>query len=160
MNSLLGLGNCPIGSSLYGYGSPSTVEVQVGTSLESSIINGRPLDARLIDQGTLDYVFDSNGVLTGQSSTDQRVFLAVKTTLGTAINFNLGSQFGNIKTFDAATIDSQMYNVVYQALSNLIKTKVITLISVQANLNQNGICANVVVNYKNNASNQVTSVSL
>jgi phage gp46-like protein len=154
MGSTLGMGYCPLGFSLFGYGSPSTAPPVLGRTLELTV-NGPSGDARKIDPYTRDYDVDANGLVQGQSAIAQQVFLAILTTLGSSINPTLGSQFGNIKTWNPNTIANQMTTYVQQALSTLIKNGSISLVNVQASLNPNGVCANVTINWINNFTKQV-----
>ncbi len=103
MSGTLGMGFCPLGFSLFGYGSPAMAPPVMGRTLELSV-NGPSGDSRQIDPYSRDYVVDANGLLKGQSAVAQQVFLAIMTTLGTSVNPGLGSQFGNIKTWNPDTI--------------------------------------------------------
>lgn len=154
MSGTLGMGFCKLGFSLFGYGSPATAVPVLGRTLELSP-NSSSGDARQIDPYTRDYIIDANGLVQGQSAVAQQVFLAIMTTIGTSVNQNLGSQFGNIKTWNPTTINQQMTTYVQQALSNLIKTGTISLVNVVASLNPNGVCANVTINWINNLTRQV-----
>lgn len=155
----LGMGFAPLGFSLFGFGFPAVAGYQTGFTLEKNP-DGPSGDARLIDPYTRDYVIDENGLVTGQSSAAQQVFLAITTTLGSSVNANLGSQFNNVKTFNAATYQSQMAKIVQQALSTLIKQGTISLVSVQASLNSNGVAGNVTINWIDNTTNQLNQTSL
>lgn len=149
-----GMGFCPLGFSLFGYGLPATLTPAIGNTLEQSV-NGVSKDARFIDPYVRDYVIDSNGLVQGQSAIAQQVFLAIMTTMGTAVNPSVGSQFSKVKTFNVNTYKSQMTKIVQQALAQLIKSGVISLVSVDAQLNSNGVAGNVTINWIDNTNSQV-----
>lgn len=157
--SPFGMGFCPLGFSLFGYGSPATAATQSGRTLEQ-VPNGASRDARFIDPYSRDYIIDANGLLAGQSAIQQQVFLAIMTTMGTAANPNVGSQFSHLRTFNPATFQSQINSYVQQALANLIKTGVISLVGVVASLNSNGVCGNVTVNWIDNTTRQTNQTTV
>lgn len=146
-----GMGFCPLGGSLFGFGSPATAGTSTGYTLEKNP-DGFSGDARLIDPYTRDYVVDNNGLLTGQSAVAQQVFLAVMTTLGSSVNPVVGSQFSDVKTFDASSFQKQMFSIVQQCLAGLIKQGIISLISVTASQNKNGVAGNVTINWIDNTT--------
>ena len=155
----LGMGFCPLGFSLFGFGVPANAGYQSGYTLEKNP-DGPSGDARRIDPNTRDYTINENGLVVGQSAIAQQVYLAIVTTLGSSVNQNLGSEFSNIKTFDASTYQSQMLRVVQQALSGLIKNGSISLVSVDSFLNSNGVAGNVTINWIDNTTNQLIQTSI
>lgn len=155
--SLLGMGFAPMGFSIFGYGSPATAGTQTGNLLQQTGSNFSG-DARLIDPNTRDYSINQDGLVTGQNSIAQQVFLALMTTVGTSVIATLGSQFSSLKTFDQ-NFQSKITNIVNQALSALIKSRTIKVISVISSRNTNGIAGNVTINWQNlinNTLNQTT----
>ncbi len=155
----LGMGFCPLGFSLFGFGVPATAGSTSGYTLEKNP-DGPSGDARLIDPGTRDYTINDNGLVTGQSAIAQQVYLAVVTTLGSSVNQSLGSEFSNVRTFDATNYSSQMITIVQEALANLIKNGSISLVGVIANLNSNGVAGNVIINWIDNTTNQLIQTSV
>lgn len=155
----LGMGFCPLGFSLFGFGSPATLGMDQGFTLQENV-NGVSRDARNIDQFTRDYVIDTDGIVQGQSAIAQQVFLAVSTTLGSSVVQELGSQFSNVKTFDASTFKNQMTNIVQQCLADLIKNGSITLVDVVAQQNSNGIAGNVFIQWLDNTTQQINQIRI
>jgi len=131
----LGMGFCPLGLSLFGFGVPATSGTVTGYTLEKNP-DGPSGDARHIDVYTRDYIVNENGLLQGQSAIAQQVF------------------------FDASTYNSQMSAIVQQALAGLIKQGVVSLVGVQANLNSNGVAGNVTINWVDNTTNQLNQTSV
>jgi phage gp46-like protein len=157
--SVLGMGFCPMGFSIFGFGSPATAGTETGNLLQQSN-NSPSADARLIDPYTRDYVIDADGVVTGQSSVAQQVFLAIMTTLGSSVEANLGSQFSRLKTFDQSTFQAKITNIVQQALSSLIKSGTIRLLSVVASQNANGVAGNVLINWVDQTTNTINQTKV
>lgn len=155
----LGMGFAPLGLSLFGFGAPATAGQASGYVLETSP-NGASGDARMIDPYTRDYILDSNGLVQGQSAIAQQVFLAIITTLGSAANPTVGSQFSNMKTFSITTYQGQVKGIVQSALAYLIQSGQISLVSVQASINSNGVAGNVTINWIDNTTGQLNTTSI
>lgn len=155
----LGMGFCPLGFSLFGYGVPATAGVDAGFTLQQSP-NGASGDARKIDVDTRDYIIDEDGMVKGQSAIAQQVFLAVITTKGSSVVQQLGSELLSIKTFDKNTFNSRVTNVIQQALSELIKNGSISLISVDAGINPNGVAGNIVINWVDNSTKEINQTRI
>lgn len=151
---IFGMGFAPLGFSLFGYGVPASAGVDSGFILQESP-NSASGDARYIDPYTRDYVIDEDGVVKGESAIASQVRLALFTTKGSSVVQNLGSEFSNVKTFEKKTFERKMQQVVQQALSDLIKNGSISLVSVQAGLNSNGVAGNITINWIDNSTKQV-----
>ena len=126
-STYLGAGLAPAGSSLAGYGSPSTT-----VSINKTILIddfGRNGNVRLIDPVTMDYKFNSKGCLVGGDGIQQMVYLALLTVKNSSALSNFGQSFTNIKVIGEHYV-TLVTNEVNQALKKLIDSKKISLLNV------------------------------
>lgn len=70
-----GFGTAPMGVAPYGTGTPISGSDNAGKPLSDS--TGKQFGGRYIDPSTRDFVFDSNGRLTGMPNVTQLVLLAI-----------------------------------------------------------------------------------
>jgi hypothetical protein len=123
--TILGAGLCNIGSSPAGFGDPGSGEPgDRRVLLTRNALHG---NCRKIDPATKDYVFRSSGMPEAQdTSTQQRVYLALATVRGSAVVPTLGLGLSNVKVI-GRNIESQIRSEVEQALSSLIQEQAIAL---------------------------------
>lgn len=140
-NNQLGLGLCPFGIGIFGYGLPATQDARVSNLLEDSGKIQR--DARYINPATQDYVLDSNGITSGMNAVNQQVYLALMTTFGTASVSTLGSTFRDIRTINSLNIQAEVEDKVAAALSDLIDANTISLVETTVQVNGNLLLVNV-----------------
>src|ERR1700733_12521796 len=129
----LGLGLAPLGTPIFGYGSPATA-----SPLNIAILpdaQGNTMDAPSVDPFTQDYVFTSDGALSGQSAISQQVYLSLITTLGSSAIATLGSSVTDIKTMNLQSIQAQVQNEIQSALSSMVGSGLISLISINVTIN-------------------------
>jgi phage gp46-like protein len=146
----IGFGLCPCGEVPGGYGEPAFVSALVAPS---------PADARYIDPLARDYVLDVNGNLETMSSVAQQVYLALLTTQGSAAINTLGSALRN-----QATIGSNFQQLaqeqVASALSTLIKSGTVSLLSVSASLFPNDAGLNLTVTWLDNTTSSINTTTI
>lgn len=154
---ILGLGLCPIGIVPNGFGSPAIADPLDKNILEDS--QGLLHDARLIDVTTRDYVIDSNGVTSGMSAVAQQVYLALVTTLGSSAIATLGSDVLSTRTM-GDDFQRKVQRQVASALSALISSQTISLISVSVVPYENQAGASITVVWMDNTSNQLQTTAI
>ena len=126
--SNLGLGLCPCGSSIAGFGQPATSPPVTAALL--ALANGQGQgDCAAIDPVTQDFVLDANGNKLGMSSLDQMVYLALFTTLGSCIVADQGIDWPTGVIRD--NVIQQNKIAVQNALAPLIKQGLLTLVAVK-----------------------------
>lgn len=85
------MGACPAGSSPCGFGTVARLPSTVTPILRKP--DGTQGDCRAIDTRTGDYVLDASGNAVGWDSLDQKVYLALRTDLGSSAEQSLGVQW-------------------------------------------------------------------
>jgi hypothetical protein len=134
--SILGMGACPMGSSLFGYGTTPAAPAATAALLVK--LDGSQGDAALIDTQTGDYVLDAFGNKVGDSSVNQMVYLALATVLGSSAVQTMGlAPLGGVIT--AGTIQ-QAKNAIAAALKPLTDLNLIVILSIDVGrFNASGI---------------------
>lgn len=122
----LGFGESGFGSAGYGYGDPESA-----TSARSRIFikaDGTQGDCAYIDPKTRNYVLDDRGNKLGWDSIRQRVYLALRTKLGTSCVTDQGVDFPTgIITGDLALKNK---NAVNAALRSMVDANLIEVVRV------------------------------
>lgn len=116
---ILGAGACPAGRSPYGFGMPATTEVPLRPTLGTG---------RRIDPSTGDYVLDAHGMHLMMPTTQQLVLLALKTQLGSSIEYDKG-----IAPFPPVINDNtlaEVEQIIRDALDFLVKDKKLEIVSI------------------------------
>jgi hypothetical protein len=134
--SILGMGACPMGSSLFGYGTTPAAPAATAALLVKQ--DGTQGDAALLNAQTGDYVLDAYGNKVGDSSVNQSVFLALATVLGSAAVQTMGvAPLGGVIT--TGTIQ-QAKNAITAALAPLTSANLITILAIDVGrFNQSGV---------------------
>ena len=118
----LGFGESGFGSAGYGYGDPATA-----VSATSKIFvqaDGSQGDCAYIDPATRDYVLDEKGNKVGWDSLKQRVYLALRTQLGSSCIQDQGVEWpSGIRTENIAVKNKNAVNLALKSLvdQNLIE---------------------------------------
>ena len=125
----LGFGRAPLGSSAFGYGSPS---VSNSTSAQVLLDEfGSKRNAMKIDTVTGDFVRNADtGIHLGMDSVQQQVYLALRTLKGSAVIQTLGIAF-KITTLSETT-EQKVKEAVADALSQLTARSLIRIDNVEA----------------------------
>lgn len=113
--------------------------------------------SRYIDPVTHDFVVSTTNHLEGMNAVEQAVMLAVNTTFNSSAQPSFGQNFGNIKLI-TPQIQAQVANTVQQTLTTLIRSKQITLQSIQFTNNGLGQIS-VQFAYNNNTLGNSASMS-
>lgn len=126
----LGAGFAPAGFSVAGFGSSDQAIGPITTVLIDAA-DGKPKNARKIDQRTGQYVYNANGRVQGMSGIWQRVQLAIKTARGSSC---LGQNFGLQRTAQIKTgnFAKKIEDDLRLALSDLTTQKLIAITQVTA----------------------------
>jgi hypothetical protein len=122
--TLIGMGLCPLGSCLFGLGlldEPTEVKPKVFTQLD-----GSPGNAPLLQNG--DYLLDARGREIGADAITMRVQLALETMRDSSAVKGFGLSL-TLNTLRADTA-LQVQAAVRQALADLLSAKLISLVSV------------------------------
>ena len=123
-----GAGIQPAGLSPAGVGTPAIGTANAGTVMRN-VTDGTIANARSIDPGTRQYVFDVNGRVTGVSSTRQLVQLAVSTTLGSSAVKQLGTDISRVDRI-TENFARRVSDVFSNALAPLVARKLIAINSI------------------------------
>ncbi len=122
----LGFGESGFGSAGYGYGDPA-----IGISATSKIFvqaDGTQGDCAYIDPATRNYVLDERGNKVGWDSIRQKVYLALRTTLGSSCIADQGIEWPRgVRTEDIATKNKLAVNA---ALKTMIDQNLIEVVQV------------------------------
>lgn len=118
------IGSTPFGTGAYGL-ETSTPSAQ--TTKTFCDLNGNQQGSRYVDASTGDYVF-VDGLPIGENNLHHRIRLAILTVRGSSVDFGLGiAEIGSVIT---ESIRLQRAQDVRQALSRLVKEKLIEVVSV------------------------------
>jgi hypothetical protein len=126
MSGNLGMGACPMGSTPFGFGSPATAPVATRAVLVQD--DGTPGECARISTTTGDYVLDGAGNKVGWSGLEQRVYLALRTELGSSAVPSLGIELPSGVIRDDAP--ARIRNAVAAALGDLIGANLVALVEV------------------------------
>lgn len=111
-----------------GVGTPAVGTANAGSVMRNAN-DGSIANARSIDPGTRQYVIDSNGRITGTTSTRQLVQLAVSTTLGSSAVKQLGNDISRIDRI-TDNFARRVSDVFTKALAPLVTRKLIAINSI------------------------------
>lgn len=125
---MAGVGLQPAGLTPAGVGTPALAPFTAGT-VQRSAVNGLSTGARSIDPKTKQYVFDANGRVTGMTSTQQLVQLAVSTTLGSSAVRTLGQSLAKIDRI-TSNFTRRITDVYTLALGDLVARRLIAIKSI------------------------------
>jgi hypothetical protein len=106
----------------------------------------------------LDFELSPNGHFVGEDLTDQQVYLALVTTLGTAAQLDLGNALSSIKMI-TPDITSLVSTVINNALSDLINSGQITINNLTISVPQVGQIAVQIV-FTNNDTEIQTKLNI
>ena len=150
----LGLGACPMGSSPLGFGSPGAVSSIVAPLLRKP--DGTYGDAVAIGPATGDYVLDEHGNKVGGISVAQRVYLALRTRLGSSAVANLGIEpFPDVIRAD---FETRVRAIVQAALLDLTTAGLVELVDTNIGaLNTNPDGRRIAVRWKDITNGQITT---
>lgn len=130
-----GFGNAPFGVGPYGVGTPAIAPSLQGV-IYADPTTGRSLSGRLVDPGTKQYVYNSNGLAIGVSSARQVVELALRTVFNSSGVAGMG--FDPTRSPEVKPdFVNQLTAAVRDALADAINRGLITLQQVDVQL-QNG----------------------
>ena len=116
-----------------------------GTALFPDPITGIGQSGRYIHPITKQYTFNADGRTQGYATVQQLVVLALRTVRGSSAIPTLGQSFTSV-TEKGPNYQRQVATAVQQALGDLIKAKMIRLVSVSVDIppsNQDGTIATV-----------------
>ena len=124
----IGAGKAPAGAASAGYGVPDAAYVPNSAILPDPK-SGFAQTGRFINPITGDYQFTADGRLIGMGTVPQLVLIALETVKGSSVIPTLGNTFQLVQEKGPSFL-AQMRAVVNDALSDLIKTKMLQLVSV------------------------------
>jgi len=132
-SSPLGFGACGFGSAGLGFGTPAATNSTTAALLIQSDGPGvgTPGDCVKLDTVTGDYVLDAQGNKVGWDSLSQRVYLALRTALGSAAVQTMGIKMPRGVITD--NIKAQIGNAVRLALAPLTSANLLTIASIVIN---------------------------
>lgn len=121
-----GMGNCFMGSSRFGYGNPATQDPIQRALLRRP--DGTLGDCALLDPASADYVLDADGNNVGGDSLEQRVYLALRTVLGSSAVATLGIvPIGGVITDDLAARNTKSVNAALKGLTDANAIRVLAV---------------------------------
>lgn len=122
-----GLGNGPIGTMPYGVGTPNTSAGNTGKVLDDG--DGSQQGSRFIDARARDYVMNDDGRLQGMMNLRHLVLHTLLTVRGTSAVPTLG--LDEPSGIIGANFEREREAAVRLALSDLVKRKLIEIVSVK-----------------------------
>jgi hypothetical protein len=125
-----GFGIQPAGLSPAGVGTPATAPANSGFALRNAF-DGSAAGSRKLDPATNQYAIDSYGRVTGMSSAQQLVQLAIKTDKGSSAVRKLGNELYKIDRI-TDNFNRRVNDVITNALTDLVNRKLIAITSIEA----------------------------
>jgi len=124
-----GLGNCPVGTSAFGYGKPLRMNSTAALLFLDKSKGQR--NAAEINSVSGDIVRDPvTGIHRGMDSVSQQVYLALRTLLGSSVVRDLGISF-KITTISETTAQ-KVRDAVTAALEALVSRRLVEVVSVKS----------------------------
>jgi hypothetical protein len=156
----LGLGVAPLGTALYGYGAPTTLNSTVSKLFLKEEDLTVQANSPAINTKSGDFIRDpETGIHRGMDSVQQMVYLALRT----AKNSSLVPNFGINRPPKVITdgVEREIQQTVQDALSDLILRRLVELISVEVQrIKTTGL--QILVNWRNltNSENNTFRITL
>lgn len=132
---MLGAGVAPAGTSPAGIGQPDTTPAQSNV-LFPDPVTGLGQTGRYIHPVTRTYTFASDGRTQGYATAQQLVDIALRTVRGQCAIPNLGQTFTTIQE-KGPFFNGQVAAAVNTALADLVRARIIQLVSVDVQNNPN-----------------------
>jgi hypothetical protein len=120
----IGAGLAPAGTSLAGYGAPTTYATP-GTVIYPDVVTGIMQTGRLINPLTKDYTYTLDGRVCGERTVPQLVKLALMTVYKSACT-DLGIDFSAIQ-MKTQTFKRDMNTAISNALASLVAQQFVTI---------------------------------
>jgi len=113
MSNALGFGACGFGAAAFGWGTPASTNSSTASLLLKP--DGTQGNVVALDPTTGDYILDATGQKQGADSIQQKVYLALRTVLGSAADTTLGIDL------PSGTITDDMTNRITLAVGAALK---------------------------------------
>lgn len=151
----IGFGVCPLGTSLFGYGVPYTINSTVPKLFLKEDDLSFQANAPAINQKTGDFVRDPvTGIHRGMDSVAQMVYLALKTAKDSTLIPNFGiKKFPKLLTDG---IEQEIEQTIQDALSELILRRLIELVLVEV-VRVKKTAIQILVRWKNLTNNELNT---
>ncbi len=160
MTTFLGMGAAPMGSSVFGFGTPAAATASAGSSLVTTDgfqSGSRKISTLQTDRGQ--YAIGTDGRHVGMNDAEQLVLLALGTMQGSsAAGITVGQNFSSIRKI-GPNFQSDVTARVNEALANIIKLGLVRLDSVEF-VGSIGSRAGIIINITNLTTGKPLSISL
>jgi hypothetical protein len=151
-----GAGLSGFGTSFAGYGEVST-NIPSNKTVLIDKFTGKSGNTRFIDPLTKDYQFNEQGYAVGGNGIQQLVYLAILTVKNSSVIKDFGQGFTSVKTL-GSNYKTLITNEVNNALSDLVKKKLIELVSVD--ISTAGTTSRIIIQWKNLKNNDLNTITI